>query len=124
MPRKRAGHATAGSQDDNQALLIQTSTILDSMNTRLFGLNGDGGAFHFIMEQHKELDKKIEENKEKILEKIELRVKNTEEKVERIRTDYTSLDRKVTRWSGAITATQFIIGLGLTALGFKIRAGR
>ncbi len=133
MARKRSGNATAGKQDDNQALLIKTSTIVDGMNTRLFGANGDGGAIHFILEQHRELAGKLEENKHELLtkietakndlsQKLETRSTEVESKVEDLRKDHTDLDKKVTGWSYVGTALQFLIMAALAAVGLKYKA--
>jgi hypothetical protein len=132
MIRTRSGRATAGPQDDNQELLIKTATVVDGMNTRLFGANGDGGSIHFILEQHRELSGKLETNKQELLTKIEsvrtdlskkMDMQNTdlEGTVRDLRKDHTDLDKKMTGWSYVISVVSFLGMAAMTALGLKIK---
>jgi hypothetical protein len=120
-------------KSDN-ALLIETATTVRIMNERLFGNNGEGGAFHFMQGQHEILSGKLDANKKELLDKIELaktdlqdkideKKKETDADIKMIRDDQTTLDRKVTRWSGAIGVIQFLITSGLVFAGIKYKAG-
>lgn len=102
-------------------LLIETSITLKTMNERLFGGPGqpDGGALHYIMNQHEKLSTKIDANKQELLDKIEDKKKEMDATVDAIKDDVTKLDGKVNRWSGAIGAVQFCIATGLTYLGVR-----
>lgn len=120
-------------KSDN-ALLIETATTVRIMNERLFGNNGESGAFHFMQNQHTVLAEKLDANKKELLDKIDtvkadlqenidIKKKETDEDIKSVRTDYTDLDRKVTRWSGAIGVIQFLITSGLVFAGIKYKAG-
>ena len=100
-------------------LLIETATTVRIMNERLFGGVGqaDGGALHFIMNQHRELADTLNKNKQELLDKIDATKQATEAEIDKVKDTYTILDRKVTRWSGALAAFEFVIMTGLTWMG-------
>jgi hypothetical protein len=102
-------------------LLIETSITLKNMNERLFGGPGqpDGGALHYIMNQHEKLSTKIDANKQELLDKIDSKKKETDAAIDAVKEDFTNLDSKVNRWSGALGALQFCLLTGLTYLGVK-----
>lgn len=102
-----------------EPLLIETATTLRIMNERLFGGPGqsDGGALHFIMNQHADLRKQLDANKQELLDRIDTKKAETDKDIDGIKQNFQDLDLKVSRWSGAITAIQFLVITGLTWMG-------
>lgn len=100
-------------------LLIETATTLRIMNERLFGgpSQPDGGALHFIMNQHAGLRKQLDANKQELLDKIDAKKAETDADIDGVKQNFQDLDLKVSRWSGAITAIQFLVITGLTWMG-------
>ena len=131
-PRKTA---TESKQDSNTILLIETATNVRNMNERLFGGIGqpDGGALHFIMNQHKELATRLETNKQELLDRIEstrgeLRAQidgkqiETDAAVKVVSDAQIALDRKVNHFT-TVAATVNTIFLGaMAALGLYHKA--
>ena len=93
------------------------------MNERLFGQNGQGGAFNFMQEQHNALSQKLDENMKELLVRIDAKKAESDNKVESVRLTYADLDRKVNRWSGAFATLQFLIMALLAYLGVRAKSG-
>lgn len=91
-------------------LLIETATTLKIMNRNLFGGDGQVGALHYIMEQHKELSAKIDTNRQELLDRIDAKKDETDKKIEVVKS-------KVTWYSGGIAALGTGVTLFLTWLG-------
>lgn len=72
MTRKMAKENTQA-ETTKDRLLYETAVNVKNISERLFGGSGqpEGGALNYIMEQHKELARTIENNKKELLEKIE-----------------------------------------------------
>jgi len=104
-----------------EPLLIETATTLRIMNERLFGGPGqpDGGALHFIMSQHKDLRKQLDDNKQELLDKIDAKKAETDGDIKSVQQDFKDLDHKVTLWSGGLAVLEFLIVTGLTWMGVK-----
>ncbi|MFZ1974739.1 MAG: hypothetical protein WAU89_17970 [Candidatus Acidiferrales bacterium] len=131
MPRKSA---TEAKQDINQTLLVQTATNVQNMSDRLFGANGDGGAIHFILTQHKELAEKMEHNKQELLDRIDGTKKDlqtsidsnkekTDTAIQKVDDKHDSLNTRVNWFAGGIATLGTLITFLLAAFGIyhKVR---
>lgn len=108
-------------QVNNDALLIETSVNVKNMSERLFGGPGqpDGGALHYIMTQHTELAKRLEENKTELIAKIESVKTSHGEEVAAVQKKQEDLDRKVNTVTTAGITVNAIAGIFLTWLGLR-----
>jgi hypothetical protein len=137
---------------DNNAALIElikgqasAATELRLQNARLFGGDGQPGAIRLIMDQHHNLEKKLEDKTNELLDKIEankqelalktekvaetlaekLEIKTTEtdKKFSILQKDHTELDKKVTGWSYVLSVASFLLTAALAVIGIKVKAG-
>ena len=97
---------------DSHDLLVQTALTVELLNTRLFGGAGQKGAIPYMYEQHEALTKNLNDNKQELLDKIDLKKQEVDESISALEEKHNKLDKKVNWYTGGVAA----IGAGATLI--------
>lgn len=100
----------------------RSATEMRNLTQRLFGGDGQLGAMPYLIEQHKEVTKKMDDNKTELLDRIDTakedlskkmvaQKEDTDKDIEKIQGKHNKLDKKVTWYSGGIAAIVGLLGL-------------
>jgi S-adenosylmethionine:tRNA-ribosyltransferase-isomerase (queuine synthetase) len=108
---------TMAGKSSNQELLMKIAegqavlmTEVKTLNTRLFGGDGQVGSIPFLFQKHEEVAKELQTTKEKIKEDVDA-------EIEKANTKITELDKKS---SLVLWRTGLISSLGGSAIGIGI----
>jgi hypothetical protein len=107
----------------------RSATQILNLTQRLFGVDGQPGALPFLIEQHKEVSKKMEDNKTELLNRIDAAKEDlstkmgaqqvaTDAKFTKVDEKHAELDKRVTWYSGgiALLGTIATLAIGLMAI--------
>ena len=112
----------------------RSATALDLQNKRLFGGEGMPGLLPAILQQHRDLDVKLDNNKNELLQKIEtvktdlsvtmtVQKKETDASIKAVDDKYNKLNVKVNWFAGGLSALGSAATLAMGYIGLRARTG-
>ena len=78
---------------DSHDLLVQTALTVELLNTRLFGGAGQEGALPFMFKQHEALTKNLNDNKQELIDKIDLKKQEVDKSISALEEKHNRLDK-------------------------------